>query len=102
MNCEALGSAGEHSEVTDHIDIINLRRLGFPEHQLVDDVIETANKLSELEDEFRRTFFDLNQFLDLVKSNQVQRLRKAYWISPNLPTQRFNQHKTYNLVAQNV
>ena len=50
-NCQARGSTGEHSEVIDRIDISNLRRLGFPEYQLVDDMIKTVNKLSEMEDQ---------------------------------------------------
>ena len=51
MNCQARGSTGEHSEVIDRIDISNWRRLGFPEFQLIQDMIKFANKLSALEDE---------------------------------------------------
>lgn len=50
-NCQARGTSGEHSEVIDRIDVSNWRRLGFPEYQLVDDMISTVNKLAELEDE---------------------------------------------------
>lgn len=51
MNCQARGSTGEHSEVIDRIDVSNWRRLGFPEHELVQDMIKFANKLAEMEDE---------------------------------------------------
>ena len=51
MNCQARGSTGEHSEVIDRIDVSNWRRLGFPEHELVQDMIKCANKLAEMEDE---------------------------------------------------
>ena len=51
MNCQARGSTGEHSEVIDRIDISNWRRLGFPEYQLIQDMIKFANKLSAMEDE---------------------------------------------------
>ena len=51
MNCQARGSTGEHSEVIDRIDISNWRRLGFPEFQLIQDMIKFANKLSAMEDE---------------------------------------------------
>lgn len=43
MNCQARGSSGEHSEVVDRIDISNWRRLGFTEHNLVQDMIRCAN-----------------------------------------------------------
>jgi protein-arginine kinase len=39
MNCQARGSSGEHSDVVDRIDISNIRRLGFPEYVLVQDMI---------------------------------------------------------------
>lgn len=51
MNCQARGSTGEHSEVVDRIDISNWRRLGFPEYELVQDMINCVNKLSKMEDE---------------------------------------------------
>jgi protein-arginine kinase len=51
MNCQARGSTGEHSAVVDRIDISNWRRLGCPEHQLVQDMIKCANKLAEMEDQ---------------------------------------------------
>jgi protein-arginine kinase len=51
MNCQARGSTGEHSEVVDRIDISNWRRLGFPEYQLVEDMIKCVNELAKKEDE---------------------------------------------------
>ena len=50
MECQARGSTGEHSEVIDRIDVSNWRRLGFPEHQLVQDMIRCVNRLAEMED----------------------------------------------------
>jgi protein-arginine kinase len=50
MNCQARGSSGEHSDVVDRIDISNIRRLGFPEYALVQDMIACVNKLVELEE----------------------------------------------------
>ena len=49
-NCQARGSSGEHSAVVDRIDVSNWRRIGFPEYQLVDDMIACANFLSAEED----------------------------------------------------
>ena len=49
-NCQARGSSGEHSAVVDRIDVSNWRRIGFPEYQLVDDMIACANFLAEEED----------------------------------------------------
>merc|ERR1712139_378540 len=49
-NCQARGSSGEHSAVVDRIDVSNWRRIGFPEYQLVDDMIQCANFLAEEED----------------------------------------------------
>lgn len=49
-NCQARGSSGEHSEVVDRIDISNWRRIGFPEYELVQDMINCANFLSDEED----------------------------------------------------
>ena len=51
MSCQARGSSGEHSEVVDRIDVSNWRRLGFPEYELVQDMIKCANRLAEMEDE---------------------------------------------------
>ena len=51
MQCQARGSSGEHSEVVDRVDISNWRRLGFPECQLVQDMIKCVNYISKLEDE---------------------------------------------------
>jgi len=53
MNCQARGSSGEHSEVVDRIDISNWRRLGFPEYELVTDMINCVNKLAKMEDEVK-------------------------------------------------
>jgi creatine kinase len=50
-NCQARGSTGEHSKVVDRIDISNWRRLGFPEYQLVEDMIKCANMFAKLEDQ---------------------------------------------------
>ena len=49
-NCQARGSSGEHSEVVDRIDVSNWRRIGFPEYELVHDMIKCANFLAEEED----------------------------------------------------
>ncbi len=49
-NCQARGSSGEHSEVVDRIDVSNWRRIGFPEYELVEDMIRCANFLAEEED----------------------------------------------------
>lgn len=51
MNCQARGSSGEHSEVVDRVDLSNWRRLGYPEYQLVEDMIKCVNKFSKMEDE---------------------------------------------------
>lgn len=50
MNCQARGSSGEHSEVVDRIDISNWRRLGYPEYQLVEDMVKCVNLISSMED----------------------------------------------------
>ncbi|XP_065191461.1 arginine kinase-like [Sycon ciliatum] len=50
-NCQARGTMGEHTQVIDRIDVSNWRRLGFPEYQLVDNMIETVNLLAQMEDE---------------------------------------------------
>jgi len=50
-NCQARGSSGEHSEVVDRCGISNWRRLGFPEYQLVDDMIACVNFLVRLEED---------------------------------------------------
>ena len=50
MNCQARGSSGEHSEVIDRIGLSNWRRIGFPEYQLVTDMIKCVNYFCELED----------------------------------------------------
>ena len=49
-NCQARGSTGEHSEVVDRIDVSNWRRIGFPEYELVEDMINCANFLAQEED----------------------------------------------------
>ncbi|KAH3844705.1 hypothetical protein DPMN_086966 [Dreissena polymorpha] len=49
MKCQARGTMGEHSEVTDTVDVSNWRRLGFPEHELVQDMIKCINKFAEME-----------------------------------------------------
>ena len=49
-NCQARGSSGEHSAVVDRIDVSNWRRIGFPEYELVHDMIKCANFLAEEED----------------------------------------------------
>jgi protein-arginine kinase len=49
-NCQARGSSGEHSEVVDRIDISNWRRIGLPEYELVNDMIQCANFLAAEED----------------------------------------------------
>jgi len=49
-NCQARGSSGEHSEVVDRIDVSNWRRIGYPEYELVQDMINCANFLAAEED----------------------------------------------------
>jgi len=49
-NCQARGSSGEHSAVVDRIDISNWRRIGYPEYELVEDMLKCANFLAEEED----------------------------------------------------
>lgn len=51
INCQARGSSGEHSEVVDRVDLSNWRRLGYPEYELVEDMIKCVNKISKMEDE---------------------------------------------------
>jgi len=48
--CQARGSSGEHSAVVDRIDISNWRRIGYPEFELVEDMIKCVNFLAALED----------------------------------------------------
>ena len=50
-HCQARGSSGEHSEVVDRVDISNWRRLGFPEWQLVGDMVKAVNVVAAMEDE---------------------------------------------------
>jgi len=50
QNCQARGSSGEHSAVVDRIDVSNWRRIGYPEYELVTDMIKFANYLADLED----------------------------------------------------
>ncbi|MCP4409309.1 MAG: arginine kinase [Gammaproteobacteria bacterium] len=49
-NGQARGSSGEHSEIVDRIDVSNWRRIGLPEYELVEDMINCANYLAERED----------------------------------------------------
>jgi len=49
-HCQARGSSGEHSEVVDKIDVSHWRRIGFPETQLVADMINCVNFLAAEED----------------------------------------------------
>jgi hypothetical protein len=49
-HCQARGSSGEHSAVVDRIDISNWRRIGYPEYELVQDMINCANFLAAEED----------------------------------------------------
>ncbi|MEM1374681.1 MAG: phosphagen kinase [Pseudomonadota bacterium] len=49
-NGQARGSSGEHSAVVDRIDVSNWRRIGLPEYELVEDMINCANYLAERED----------------------------------------------------
>ena len=48
--CQARGSTGERSEVIDRVDISNWRRIGLPEYELVEDMINCVNWLVEQED----------------------------------------------------
>ena len=66
-NCQARGSSGEHSAVVDRIDVSNWRRIGFPEYELVHDMIKCANFLSDEEDKLP----------DEDVSDKIVRLAKA-------------------------
>ena len=68
MSCQARGSSGEHSEVVDRIDVSNWRRLGFPEYELVQDMIKCANRLAEMEDAIPDPYFDLIMNADLAEN----------------------------------
>lgn len=50
-NCQARGTTGEHSQVIDRIDVSNWRRIGLPEYELVEDMINCANFLASKEDQ---------------------------------------------------
>ena len=49
-NCQARGAAGEFTAATDKVDLSNWRRVGVPEYELVQDMIECANFFAEEED----------------------------------------------------
>ena len=49
-DCQARGAAGEFTEATDKVDLSNWRRVGVPEYELVQDMIECANFLAAEED----------------------------------------------------
>jgi len=49
-HCQARGSSGEHSAVVDRIGISNWRRIGFPEYELVQDMISCVNYFAAEED----------------------------------------------------
>jgi len=51
FGCQARGTMGEHTEVTDTVDISNFQRIGRPEYDLVQDMINAANELTKLENE---------------------------------------------------
>jgi len=48
--CQVRGSSGEHSKVVDRVDISNWRRIGIPEYELVEDMINCVNWVVEQED----------------------------------------------------
>jgi len=49
FNCQARGTMGEHTEVTDTVDISNFQRIGRPEYDLVQDMLNAVNHLTQLE-----------------------------------------------------
>jgi len=51
INCQARGTSGEHSKVIDKVDISNWRRLGFPEYELVEDMIKCVNYIVKMEED---------------------------------------------------
>ena len=51
MGCEIRGTHGEHTEIVDTCDISNYHRIGQPEYQLVQNMIDTVNKLVAMEKE---------------------------------------------------
>ncbi|KRX06940.1 ATP:guanido phosphotransferase, N-terminal [Pseudocohnilembus persalinus] len=61
MHCQARGSSGEHSSIVDRIDISNWRRLGFSEIELVSDIINCVNVLSQQELELEQLELQENQ-----------------------------------------
>lgn len=51
MGCQVRGTHGEHTEIVDTCDISNFHRIGRAEYELVQNMIDTVNKLNELEEE---------------------------------------------------
>lgn len=51
MGCQVRGTHGEHTEIVDTCDISNFHRIGRAEYELVQNMIDTVNKLNELEAE---------------------------------------------------
>jgi len=51
MGCQVRGTHGEHTEIVDTCDISNFHRIGRAEYQLVQNMIDTVNKLVAMEKE---------------------------------------------------
>ena len=51
MGCQVRGTHGEHTEIVDTCDISNFHRIGRAEYELVQNMIDTVNKLVAMEKE---------------------------------------------------
>ena len=51
MGCQVRGTHGEHTEIVDTCDISNFHRVGKPEYELVQNMIDTVNTVVKMEKE---------------------------------------------------
>lgn len=51
MGCQVRGTYGEHTEIVDTCDVSNFHRIGRPEYELVQNMIDCVNKLVQMEKE---------------------------------------------------
>lgn len=51
MGCQVRGTFGEHTEIVDTCDVSNFHRIGRPEYELVQNMIDCVNKLVQMEKE---------------------------------------------------
>ena len=49
MGCQVRGTHGEHTKIVDTCDVSNFHRIGRPEYELVQNMIDCVNKLVEME-----------------------------------------------------